>query len=208
MIGRTFWKLCNLISHPTFRNLIVEFRDVFFSIMNHFFVVGAELMEKFLICGDCMTPIGFSHTITCSSNSNSSNELNFSWKKNKVDDKFITYGMQFCFNELIIPGNRKDILTMINRACEKQQKKFVKVDRFSFPPASKSWPLKWMRGSGDRNRRFRGYQNPLSSRSGSRMTYPVQIAHPPIFNPSIWTPSTKEPPVNQNFEVVSFSYQN
>lgn len=173
--------------------------------MNHFFVVAAELMEKFLICGDCMTPIGFPHAITCRSNINSSNELNFSWKKNKVDDKFITYGMQFCFNELVIPGNRKDILAMIHNACEKHQNKFGKVTKFSFPPASKSWPLRWMR-NGDKNRKFRVPQHPQLSRSCSKLTYPVHIAHPPIFNPSIWTPTNKE--VKPNFEVVSFSYQN
>jgi hypothetical protein len=180
--------------------------------MNHFFVVVAELMEKFLICGDCMTPIGFPHAITCSSASNSGNELNFVWKKNKVDDKFITYGMQFSFNELIIPGNRKDILTMIGSACVKQHcKNIARGERASFPPATKSWPSRWLR-SGDKAKNFVGNklkQNHAVCRVGnSKFTYPVHIAHPPIFNPSVWTPSSKDDSqLQQNYEVVSFSYQ-
>lgn len=165
--------------------------------MNHFFVVVAELMEKFLICGDCTTPIGFPHAITCSK----SDEMNFVWKKNKFDDKFITYGMQFSFNELIIPGNRKDILNMIGSACVKQYCK--RAEKASFPPASKSWPAKWLRGNGRNGNKFR--PNQPSNRVHNKFTYPVQIAHPPIFNPSIWTPSNKDNRVERNYE--SFSYQ-
>lgn len=183
--------------------------------MNHFFVVTVELMEKFLICGDCMTPIGFPHVITCSGNNSSTNELSFTWKKNKFDDKFITYGMQFCFNELLIPSNRKDIFALINRTCEKQQNKFGKIEKFSFPPASKSWPLRWIRNGGDKSRvnKFRSnsqhfqHQQQVTARSNNKFTYPVHIAHPPIFNPSIWSPSLKDGKSNQNYEVVSFSYQ-
>lgn len=180
--------------------------------MNHFFVVVAELMEKFLICGDCMTPIGFPHAPTCSSNSNNGNELNFVWKKNKVDDKFITYGMQFSFNELIIPGNRKDILNMIGSACVKQHcKNISRNEKASFPPASKSWPSRWIRSS-EKSKNCAGNklkQNHSVYRvNSSKFSYPVHIAHPPIFNPSVWTPSLKDSSqLQENYDVVSFSYQ-
>lgn len=179
--------------------------------MNHFFVVVAELMEKFLICGDCSTPIGFPHAPACSSGGNGSNELSFVWKKNKVDDKFITFGMQFSFNELIIPGNRKDILTMIGSACVKQHcRNVVRGEKASFPPATKSWPSRWIRNGekGKIGNKFR--PNQVACRAGNnKLTFPVHIAHPPIFNPSIWSPTSKDTPQlqQQNFEIVSFSYQ-
>lgn len=170
-------------------------------------------MENFLICGNCMTPNGFPHAITCSNSRSNKTELNFVWKKNNVDDKFITYGMQFSFDELIIPGYRKDILTMIGSACVKQHcKNIARNEKASFPPASKSWPSKWLRNS-EKAKNFVGNKlkpNQALYRvdSSSKFTYPVHIVHPPIFNPSVWTPSSKDSPLlEQNYDVVSFSYQ-
>ena len=188
------------------RKIIEEIQEGFFSIFNHFFVVVAELMEKFLICGYCSTPIGFPHAVTCEceSNSNKANEMNFMWRKNKVDDKFITFGMQFSFNEIIMPSNRKDILNMISSTCAKQNlKNSNRFEKVSFPPASKSWPSRWIRGGC----KFKQSGSSTSRHGINKFAYPVQIVHPPIFNPSVWTPSTKDAEqLQNNYEIVSFAY--
>lgn len=185
--------------------------------MNHFFVVAAELMEKFLICGNCDAPIGFPHAIICTHHPeypSYCNELNFTWKKSQGDDKFITYGMQFNFNELVLPPNeRKDIQAMINRACERQQNNNInRIERFlstsSMSMLSKSWPLKWMRNGNDKNKnKIRSNLHQQQQVNRNKFTYPVHIAHPPLFNPSIWSPSSKDAQSTQSYEVVSFSYQ-
>lgn len=191
------------------RHIISEFRDGFFSIMNHYFVVVAELMEKFLICGDCTTPIGFPHASTCNNAGNRPNEMNFKWKKSKIDDKFITYAMRFCFNEMITPASKKDIVHLITSACERSKRYGGRKARASFPPASKSWPLKWIRNTSDKNKsnfKLRHHQQQQIQGRSSKFTLPIHIAHPPIFHPSIWTP-TKDSHLHSKYEVVSFSYQ-
>jgi hypothetical protein len=165
-------------------------------------------MEKFLICGDCTTPIGFPHESTCNNVSGSANEMNFTWRKNKIDDKFITYAMEFSFNELITPASKKDILNVITRACEKQKRQSRRT-RVSFPPASRCWPWKWIRNANDRNKHYtklsQHYQQQKTA-NRNKVKFPVFIAHPPIFHPSIWTP-TKDEDLLSEYEIVSFSYQ-
>lgn len=158
--------------------------------MNHFYVLGAELLEKFLICG-CNVPIGFNHPPDC----NIQHKPSFTWRKKKFDDKYITYGMKISFNDLIVPGCRKDILTMINKACNKQRN-----GRHQLSIAGRTWPMRWMRG-GDKGRgNVRGNKH---QHRGYKFSYPMQ----PIFNPSIWTPNEKDTvQVIQNYDVISFSY--
>lgn len=128
--------------------IIYEFRESFFSLYNHFLVLAAELMEKFLLCGNCCVPIGFPHQPLCLTESMSN-----LWKKTKFDDKFITFGMNFCFDDLITPGCRKNLLTMISNACWKQSMR-QRSPKPSLPLMTKSWPKRWLRGDrkGDRSK--------------------------------------------------------
>src|SRR5690349_4068721 len=101
-IGESINSICELslqgiISHS---QIINEFRESFFSVYNHWMILAAELLEKFLICGNCSTPIGFPHQPLCLTKSLSKPNV---WKKTNIDDKFITFSMNFCFNDLIIP---------------------------------------------------------------------------------------------------------
>lgn len=174
------------------RNIIEEFRNGFYSLMNHFYVLGAELLEKFLICGECNVPIGFVHQCGCSVREE--NERRFKWKKVARDDKFITFDMRFSFEDLLDPQKRKEIVSLIGRTTSKQIR-IGNHEKTSLPLATKSsWPAKWNR-AGCRNRR-------LKVNSRTRISYPIHIVHPPIFHPSAWTPTRGE--LLKKF--VSFSY--
>lgn len=158
--------------------------------MNHFYALGAELLEKFLICGECNVPIGFTHQLNCSVREES--EKNFKWKKTAFDDKFITFDMRFSFSELFDAPRRKEIIKLIKRSTSKQIR-IGNRSKTSLPLSAKSsWPGKWNRGC-SKARRVKFSRN--------RRAYPVHIIHPPIFNPSAWTPHTSEV---QNFINLAF----
>lgn len=168
--------------------------------MNHFYVLGAELLEKFLICGDCNTPIGFTHQPTCSTKY----EKSFMWKKWKIDDKFITYSMNCCFDDLIIPGRRNKIIRMINKTLSEQC--HVRSQEKTLTPHKNSWPLRYTRSGSNNIGHVRNRNKSYHHRN--RYSYPVHITHPPIFNPTVWTPTSYESAqMMQNYDVVNFSYR-
>lgn len=180
--------------HSTLNSCIInDFRQSFFSIYNHFMVLSAEMMEKFLICNYCTVPIGFPHQPLCVAKSTTSNI----WRKTKIDDKFITYGMNFCFNDLVVPGCRKNIMMQITNSCGKQ-KSLHQQQKCAMPLLTRAWPSRWLRSSD--NRSVNRNQN-----QRSRITYPVQIAHP-IYNPSgkssIWTSTHADQLKMSNYEII------
>lgn len=168
--------------------------------MNHFYVLGAELLEKFLICGDCNTPIGFNHQPTC----NTKYGKSFVWKKRKLDDKFITYNMKCSFDDLIIPGRRNKIIKIINKTLYEQcQVRFNEIP--TLPIAIKnSWPVRYSRSG------TFGYR--VNTRTINKSNHyrcrPIYSVNPPIFNPTVWTPSAHESTeMLKNYNVISFSYR-
>lgn len=154
--------------------IIQEFRESFFSIYNHFLILAAELMEKFLICSNCSTPIGFPHKPLCLIKSLTTPIV---WKKTQYDDKFITFGMKFSFNEIFAPGCRKKILAQIANACFKQSA-VQRQDKPSLPLIPKSWPRSWIR---DEIERKPVQMQKTNSTQG--------LISPPFLSRSIWTPT-------------------
>lgn len=182
-----------------YSNIIEEFRNGFYSLMNHFYVLGAELLEKFLICGECNIPIGFTHQPTC----NTKSEMNFMWRKGRMDDKFITYKMKFSFDDLLIPGRRNKIIKELNKAMSEQCQ--GRNSNKNNPLTLKnSWTLRYVRsGSGGSK-----YKN-KSNQHRNKHTYPVNPVHQPLFHPTVWTPSNCESvEMMPNYNVMCFSYQN
>lgn len=175
-----------------FSQIVSEFRDSFFSVYNHFLVLAAELMEKFLICGYCSTPIGFPHQPHCLTKSFSKSII---WKKIYFDDKFVTYGMKVPFNELIFSNNHKGIRTKITECCMNQvraqgQKKTL------LPLVTNSWPDQWVRDKNECKQvkavcaEFEAYPNTTQS----------------IAKPTIWTP-TKSDELPGNSQITSFCFR-
>ncbi|KAG5673233.1 hypothetical protein PVAND_003297 [Polypedilum vanderplanki] len=151
------------------KNIIEEFRNGFYSLMNHFYVLGAELLEKFLICGECNTPMGFTHQLDCSIKQ----DKVFKWKKTNFDDKFITFDMKFSFGELFNPKKKKEILKLIQMTINKQGQ-IGSSPKTSLPIDLKSsWPEKWTRN----NQIFQSQANNENSMSD----------HPTTFNATVWT---------------------
>lgn len=138
-------------------------------------------MEKFLICNNCSTPIGFPHQPLCLTKSMSTPNV---WKKTNFDDKFITFAMNFCFNDLIIPGSRKNILTQIACSCLKQCGHSNYQEKPSIPLVTKSWPNRWLRGD--------KHKKPVKVLVKARNVYiPTHLR---LFKPSIWTPKPEDFP--------------
>jgi hypothetical protein len=155
--------------------IVNEFREAFFSLYNHFLILAAELMEKFLICSNCSIPIGFPHKPLCLTKSLIRENV---WKKTKYDDKFITFGMKFSFNDIVAPGCRKNILTQIANSCLKQSITQHRHEKLTLPSITKTWPSAWIRDEKDKEKK------PM------RKTYSVpDPGLPPIGNRSIWTPT-------------------
>lgn len=182
-----------LIFQFSLRSQIVnDFRDSFFSLYNHFMVLAAELMEKFLICGDCSTPIGFPHQPLCLTKSMSTPNI---WKKVNFDDKFITFGMNFCFNDLLIPNGRMDILSKIASCCMKQAQVHEKT---SLPLVTNSWPDRWILGNKSK-KKIKEHKSIKTVHVGHK-THPIN--KPSIGKPSsIWTPTTSDSlPLNHQNE--------
>ena len=149
-------------------------------------------MEKFLICSNCSTPIGFPHQPLCLTESMSN-----IWKKTKFDDKFITFGMNFCFNDLITPGCRKNILMMIANSCWKQSM-MQNLPKASLPLVTHSWPKRWLRGDKKKNEK----RAPMKTRPFNHHV------HQPLFLPSIWSPHSTDSAVSEtNSQFMSFCYQ-
>jgi hypothetical protein len=121
--------------------IINEFRDCFFSLINHFMVLASEMLEKFLVCSKCVAPIGFIHQPKCSKESSARPNI---WKKIKYDDKFITFAMKFSFHEMLGQSGQKRILANIASACCKQN-----LVQFQLKPTltlyPKTWPSTWIR---------------------------------------------------------------
>jgi phospholipase C len=136
----------------TCSQIVVKFHEAFYSMFNHFLVLCAENLESFLICSDCRTPIGFSHHSKCIALSVVKPNI---WRKTKYDDKFITYGMKFNFYDIVSPEYRQSIVQKIKKTCWEQQiharHQLLRTTK-SKPFMSKSWPTRWLRGDGDRNR--------------------------------------------------------
>lgn len=155
-------------------------------------------MEKFLICNNCSTPIGFPHQPLCLTKSMSIPNV---WRKTKFDDKFITFGMNFRFDELTIPGCRKNILSHIANACLKQCRAEVH-EKTSLPLVTKSWPGRWLRGYKSKSETSVKHKPMMKA----RIAY--HPAHSPLFKPSIWTPETSDSSLMMsNNQFSSFSYR-
>ena len=167
-----------IISTPT--SLIVnELRESFFSLYNHFVILAAELMEKFLLCNNCSTPIGFPHQPLCLTKSLSVPSI---WKKTRYDDKFITFGMNFCFSEIFKPRCRKNILTQIANSCLKQSIT-QRHEKTSLSYSTKSWPMRWMRGDKEKKNKEKRMQ--------IRTVYGCD-QQPSMFSSSPWTPKASD----------------
>lgn len=161
--------------------IIDEFRESFFSLYNHFLVLTAELMEKFLICNNCSTPIGFPHKPLCLTKYLT---LPIVWKKTKYDDKFITFGMHFSFNDIFAPGCRKSILSQITSTCFKQSIS-QRNDKPALSMIPKCWPGAWVRDSKEKAKKPNPMRKTFSAHNQA-------FAFLPIGNRSIWTPTRSD----------------
>lgn len=152
-------------------------------------------MEDFLLCTNCASPIGFAHKPLCLTKHLSNPIL---WKKTKVDDKFITFGMNFSFYDMTT--FQKTIMVHIANACLKSQLKLKDhTEKPSLSVVAKSWSSKWMRG--DKK------QNEKPKLMKTRGTISVSKVHQPIFHASAWTPKRSDPFLSsQNFDVHGFTY--
>lgn len=152
-------------------------------------MLTAELMEKFLLCNDCSTPIGSPHQSNCLSASMSPPLI---WKKTKFDDKYITLGMNFSFYDIPL-SYRKNILANLSKACDKQNKP---IERPALSVGNKMWLNRWMRG---------GKKQCKAKPKKSLVVYHPS-AHPPLTSPSAWTPHPLDSSLlPSNFDVVSFT---
>jgi len=194
--------------------IIVKFHEAFYSMFNHFLVLCAENLEHFLICSECSTPIGFTHQKNCIRKSMTGQSL---WRKTKCDDKFITYGMKFNFYDIVSPEYRQNIIEKIKITCWEQQvqarNQLHRVGAESGPSyMSNSWPTRWLRGDGDRNRDEKK-ENKIPRLSQTMITttssMKTNLQSPPLFQSSPWTPAqndTKSMPTTK-FEITTFAEQ-
>lgn len=137
-------------------------------------------MEKFLLCNNCSTPIGFPHKPQCLTDSLATQNV---WKKTNFDDKFITFGMGFCFDDLIMPSCRKNFLGLLENCCNKQNLIGFR-SKVSLPLVTNIWPKRW-----SRDEKSKRLAKPKLARP--RPTFGV--VHPPVFHPSsIWAPTKSE----------------
>lgn len=182
----------NFLRFTVYSQIVNEFRESFFSLYNHFLILAAELMEKFLLCNNCSTPIGFPHQPLCLTESMSN-----IWKKTKFDDKFITFGMNFCFNDFISPESRKNVWMLIANSCWKQNM-VQSQPKVSLPLMTKSWPKRWLRGDKKKTEK----RAPMKTRA----VYHPQ-SHQPLFQPSIWTPTSGDGFHEANYQFLSFCFK-
>ena len=184
---------------PQRSQIVSDFHESFFTIYNYFMVLAAELMEKFLICGNCLTPIGFPHKPLCLTKSLSRPNI---WKKTRFDDKLITFGMDFCFNDFISPGcHLSSILTKLNNSCLRQLQAKTQ-QKPSLPLVTNSWPDRWLRSTKDRSKE----RKPMKTVRVSYKTHPIVDFKPSIGRPSIWTPTTSDSiPISS--QIASFTFR-
>lgn len=155
-------------------------------------MLAAELMEKFLLCNDCSSPIGSPHQPNCLTDAMSPSVI---WKKTKFDDKFITFGMNFNFDD-IVTGYRKNILSRLSKTCEKQSK-LQGHEKISLPLVTKNWPNRWIRGGKIKNK---NKQKPAIAHSS--------FTHPPLTKATVWTPRSNDSfLMSPNFDFTSFAYR-
>lgn len=150
-------------------------------------------MESFLMCSDCFAPIGFPHQPCCLTGSMSKPNI---WKKTCYDDKFITFGMNFCFNDLVRPWNRVNIIENIASVCLKQTQN---QDRHSNTSLSTASGERWTRSFErrrifDRAMRDKKFEHKSRSRHSPMRT---------LFKPSIWTPKHSDWLPIHNFTVFN-----
>lgn len=186
--------------------IVVKLNDAFCSMFNHFLVLSAELLENFLICSGCSSPIGFAHQPHCTGTVATSKSS--IWRKTKYDDKFITFGMKFSFYDIVSSEYRHNVIRKsIERACWEQQKQHQlqlqhasSTRKKSQQFISKNWPSLWLRDDSDQFRDKR--EDGKNSRTCS---YPETIATsllspdngaslqpPSLFLASRWTPHTDD----------------
>lgn len=172
--------------------IVDEFRESFFSTYNNFLMLAAELMENFLLCNDCASPIGSLHKPNCLANALSPKAI---WKKTKFDDKFITFGMNFNFDDIAM-GYRKNILSRLSKTCEKQSKAH-EYEKISLPMDTKIWPSRWDRGGKNKNKN-----------KPKRSIVQASVANPPLTEPTAWTPRSNDSfLMSPGFDFTSFAYR-
>lgn len=185
--------------------IVVKFHEAFYSMFNHFLVLSAELLENFLVCNECSSPIGFSHRPQCMSAATAALSKQSIWRKTKYDDKFITFGMKFSFYDIVSSEYRHNIIRKsIERACWKQQHQLQHEQHASstrrkesqqFIP--KNWPSLWIRDDSDQQLLRDRAKKRTKSRPSS---YPETIATSdnanfqplPLFLVNRWTPHTDD----------------
>lgn len=139
-------------------------------------------MEKFLICSNCSSPIGFPHQPLCLTKSLSVPNV---WKKTEYDDKFITFGMNFSFDDIFSPGCRKNILSQIASSCLKQCQVQGR-EKTALPSVTKSWPGRWIR---NKNKK---HEIAFKANWHKKARAVCHNVHAPLWKPSIWTPQVNE----------------
>jgi hypothetical protein len=160
--------------------IVFEFRESFFAIFNLFVVAAAECMETFLFCSNCLSPVGFPHKENCLVASMSPRSL---WKKTKYDDKFITFGMNFFFDELIKPTIRKNILAQITTSCHKNCQ--VQCPKITFNPSRDIWPLFWARSEQEKRQ--------ICDKKVGYKKQDLQLnRHPGLFSPSVFSQTSED----------------
>lgn len=183
--------------------IVVKFHNAFYSIFNHFLVLSAELLEIFLICNECLSPIGFSHQPQCM-NATSKPSI---WRKTKYDDKFITFGMKFSFYDIVSSEYRHNIIRKaIESACWEQRQQQQQQQQYEHASSShkesqqfisKNWPSRWLRDDSDKlrddkkrgtNSRIRSPYPPTSSSSPDNSIFQPL----PLFLLNQWTPLTDD----------------
>ena len=173
------------------QQLVDELKCSLFSLYNHLLVMSADLMQPFLICHYCCRPIGFSHSPLCIASKA------LMWKKIEFDDKFITIGMNFSFDELFDPNCKKNILFQIMKSCSQQMQMKPLLNKPILPWNSKNWPGQ-----------FAGWKsfNSNSDILAIKSLYESDVQYPSFT--SIWTPIFMDNLKPVPYTVVKFEHEN
>ncbi|CAO1434245.1 unnamed protein product [Diamesa hyperborea] len=172
------------------QQLVDELKCSMFSLYNHLLVMSADLMQPFLICHYCCRPIGFSHLPLCIATKA------IMWKKIAFDDKFITIGMNFSFDELFDPNCKKNILYQIMKTCSQQMQMKTLHNKPVIPWNSKNWPVQF---TGLKS--FNSNSNNLAIKS----LYESDVQLPT--STSIWTPIFIDNLKPVPYTVVKFEHE-
>lgn len=172
------------------QQLVDELKCSMFSLYNYLLVMSADLMQPFLICHYCCRPIGFSHSPLCLASKA------LAWKKIAFDDKFITIGMNFSFDELFDPNCKKNILFQIMKTCSQQMQMKALLHKPIIPWNSKNWP-----GQFAGWKSFNSNFNNLAIKS----LYESDVQYPS--STSIWTPIFIDNLKPVPYTVVKFEHE-